>query len=250
MAKLGTVEWLEAGHGKLALCDKLTLIVQGMRAKAAAKKRQNAVHRIRALDIDTIRPPDTPIAREAMTLCGEASEPFLFNHCLRSYYWSHLLNDGTESFDDEAVFTALMLHDMGLTEQYRLRRSEHQCFTVVGARMADDLARKHHWTDKRANIMANAITLHLNVIVDENHGKEAQMVRAGSGADVAGLGLELLHDEQIHAVCGKHPRLGMKRRMRSALRTETRERPDCRIAFLNHRFGFDKLISSTPVFDE
>jgi hypothetical protein len=52
-----------------------------------------------------------------------------------------------------------------------------------------NLAARHHWDDARAHLAANAITLHLNVTVGDEHGKEAQMVRAGSGGDVAGLGL-------------------------------------------------------------
>ncbi len=250
MTKIGTVEWLNAGKGRLSWRDKMTLLAHGMQAKASTRKRLSSGNRFLTPDLDEIQPPDSTIAREAMALCGEASAPFLYNHCLRSYYWARLLDDSSEPFDDEAVFTALMLHDMGLTEQYRLHHTEHQCFTVVGARMADALAEKHHWSDKRANIVANAITLHLNVIVDASHGKEARMVRSGSGADVVGMGLNRLHGEQIQAVCGKHPRLGMKRRMRSTLRIETQERPDSRIAFLTHRFRFDQLILATSVFDE
>jgi hypothetical protein len=139
---------------------------------------------------------------------------------------------------------------MGLTDKYRLQDTVQQCFTIVGARMADELAGKHHWSDKRANIAANAITLHLNVSVDSVYGKEARMVRAGSGGDVAGLGLDVLHEDQIQEVCRKHPRLDMKRNMRSTLAVETKERPDCRIAFLDKKFGFGDLISRAPIFHE
>ncbi|MEJ2426307.1 MAG: hypothetical protein P8101_17980 [Candidatus Thiodiazotropha sp.] len=250
MAKIGTLKWMESSNGKLALRDKLSLIAQGVIAKAAARRTKASAQKIRHIEVKDILPPDSTIAREALALCQDASEPFLVNHCLRSYYWARLLDDGSESFDDEALFTAFMLHDMGLTERYRLGQSEQHCFTVVGAQMADELARKHDWTDKRAGLLANAITLHLNIIVDTAHGKEARMVRAGSGADVAGLGLEVLHRDQIHTVCDKHPRLMMKRNMRSVLRIETLERPECRIAFLNRRFGFDQLITRTPLFDE
>ncbi len=250
MAKIGTIKWLESGNGKLVLRDKLSLIAQGVIAKAVARRTHASARKIRHIEVKDILPPDSSIAREALALCQDASEPFLVNHCLRSYYWARLLDDGAESFDDEALFTAFMLHDMGLTEPYRLGQSEQHCFTIVGARMADELARKHGWTDKRAGLVANAITLHLNIIVDTAHGKEARMVRVGSGADVAGLGLEALHRDQIHTVCGKHPRLMMKRNMRSVLRIESQQRPDCRIAFLNRRFGFDKLIAHAPQFDE
>jgi hypothetical protein len=250
MKKLGTLEWVEATNGKLGLIDKLTFVAQGVKAKATTRQRMAKGLKIRNREIDDILPPDSPIAREAMAMCEEASQPFLFNHCLRSYFWARLLDDNSEPFDDEAVFTALMLHDMGFTETYRLHDTDQQCFTIVGARMADQLARKHNWSDKRANIMADAITLHLNVIIDPAHGKEAKMVRAGSGGDVAGLGLDVLHEDQLHAVCKKHPRLNMKRNMRSTLKRESKAHPDCRVAFLDNKLGFGDLILSAPMFDE
>ena len=250
MAKIGTLEWVEASNGKLGLIEKLTLAAQGVRAKAATLRRIKAGVKVRNIEVEAILPPDTPIAREAMAMCEEVSRPFLFNHCLRSYFWARLLDDGSEPFDDEVLFTALMLHDMGLTDEYRLQDSKQQCFTIVGAAMADELARKHNWSDKRASIAANAITLHLNVTVDPAHGKEARMVRAGSGGDVAGLGLDVLHEDQIHTVCKKHPRLNMKRNIRSLLGIESKQRPDCRMAFLDRKLGFGGLISQAPMFRE
>ncbi|MBW9267733.1 MAG: HD domain-containing protein [Candidatus Thiodiazotropha sp. (ex. Lucinisca nassula)] len=250
MKKIGTLKWVKASNGKLGLVDRLTLIAQGVKAKADTRRRITSGQKIRNMEVKDILPPDSPTAREAMAMCEEASQPFLFNHCLRSYFWARLLDDVSEPFDDEAVFTALMLHDMGLTDKYRLQDAEQQCFTIVGARMADELASKHNWSDKRASIAANAITLHLNVVIDSAHGNEARMVRAGSGGDVAGFGLDALHDDQIQAVCDKYPRLNMKRNMRAVIGIETKERPDCRIAFLDNIFAFRNLIAQAPMFSE
>ncbi|MCU7917876.1 MAG: HD domain-containing protein [Candidatus Thiodiazotropha sp. (ex Epidulcina cf. delphinae)] len=250
MAKVGTLQWVEKCNGKLGLIERLTMVAQGVKAKAETRWRIKEGVKVRNIEVEAILPPDSAIAREAMAICEEASRPFLFNHCLRSYFWARLLDDGSEPFDDEALFTALMLHDMGLTDGYRLNGTQQQCFTIVGAQIADELARQHNWTDKRASIAANAITLHLNIVVDPAHGKEAKMVRAGSGGDVAGLGLDVLGDDQIHAVCTKYPRLNMKGNMRSALGIETKERPECRIAFLDKKLGFGRLIAQAPMFSE
>ena len=121
-------------------------------------------------------------------------------------------------FDDEPLFTAFMMHDPGLTDDYRLDNDKQQCFTSVGAHRVSERARKHNWSDKRISIAENAIALHLNVMVSAAHGKEAQMLRIGSGGDVAGLGLDLLHQDQIHAVRNKYPRYGLKREMRANLK--------------------------------
>lgn len=250
MTKLGTLSWLERNGGKLAWHDRLTMIAQGVRAHAETRKRMASGLKIRNIEIENILPPDSAITREATAICQDASAPYLFNHCLRAYFWARLLDDGRQSFDDEAVFTALMLHDLGLTNGKCLSGDKEQCFTVIGAREAGELAAKHGWSDKRANITAQAITLHLNVIVDQRHGKEAQMVRAGSGGDVAGLGLDVLQADQIASVVARYPRLNIKREIVEALSIEVDERPCCRMAFLKTKLGFTDLINRAPMFSE
>ncbi|OYU51604.1 MAG: hypothetical protein CFE27_10870 [Alphaproteobacteria bacterium PA1] len=250
MAKLGTLQWVEQTHGRLGLRDKLALVAQGVRAKAATQKRMAAGTKFRHREVDDILPPDSAIARQAMAMCEVASAPYLFNHCLRAYFWARLLDDGSTAFDDEAVFTSIMLHDMGLTDSHRLQRGEQQCFTLVGARIAEELCEQYQWEGRRIALVTNAITLHLNVIVDPKHGCEAQMVRAGSGGDVAGLGLDVLEPDQIHAVCTRYPRLGLKSAIIPVLAIEEAHRPACRMAFMSSRLGFAGLIKSAPMFSE
>jgi HD domain len=251
MNDVGTLSWLERTGGKLAWRDRLAFLAQGVRAKIEARRRINAGIKVRNIEVDEILPPDSAIAREAVALCEDVSEPFLFNHCLRAYFWARLLDDDPRPFDDEALFTAFMLHDMGITERYRLDEdAPQQCFTIPGAKLASELAAKHGWSDKRARIAAESIALHLNVVVDPRHGKEAQMLRIGSGGDVAGLGLHMLHAEQIDAVVARYPRLDMKRKVIPPLKIESQARPCCRIAYLRKTLGFDTLIRDAAMFRE
>jgi len=81
-----------------------------------------------------------------------------------------------------------MLHDLGLTDAYRLAGDTESCFTIVGARHAEQLGARHGWAGPRCRLVAEAITLHLNVIVSAAHGREAELVRAGSGATSPGSG--------------------------------------------------------------
>jgi hypothetical protein len=242
MEKIGTLCWLDQTGGKLAFFDRLRFTAQALfRRKLPIAPRRS---------VDEILPPDSPVVREAMKLCVGASEPWLVNHCLRSYFFARLLDDGAKKFDDEALFVGLLLHDLGLTEKHRLRGKDQQCFTSVGAKAAERLADRNGWSDKRALLVAQAISLHLNVTVGDEFGREAQLLRIGSGADVAGLGLRQLDREQIAAVVGKHPRLGLKDRLLEPLRIEVRERPDCRIAFLVRSLQFDEMILRAPQFAE
>jgi len=243
---LGSKKWVEKTNGKLAFYERASMIYQGVRAKR--RNNSNTDLKIPNLAVSEILPPDSSICQEAMALSQTVSQPFLFNHSMRAYFWARLLN-GEKKFDDEATFIALMLHDLGLTDPYRLTGTEQQCFTLPGAQVAEEMALKYHWSDKRAAIVADAITLHLNVVIDAKHGREAQLVRIGSGADVAGLGLNNLHQIQFDEVVEKFPRLKLKKHMMNTIKTEITERPCCRIAFLVQKLKFDRLIQNS-IFSE
>lgn len=242
MGSMGTLSWVEQTSGKTAWTDRLTLLAQGVRARIATNRRLRSHVKLRNVEVRDILPPDSATAREAVAIAQACSSEALFHHSLRAYFWARLLDADRRAYDDEAMFVAVMLHDLGLTERHRLSGDREQCFTIVGARATAELGRQHGWPDQRIRLAANAITLHLNVIVGDEHGKEAQMVRAGSGGDVAGLGLDVLHRDQIDEVNGRYPRLGFKQEVIAALEVEACERPCCRTAFLCGKLGFTELI--------
>jgi hypothetical protein len=250
MNGLGSLSWLERTGGKLAWHDRLVMVAQGVIARAARRKRERLGIKLRHIEVAKILPPESAITREAITICQDAGAPFLFHHCLRAYFWARLLDDGALAYDDEAVFTALMLHDLGLTDRHRLRGNTDQCFCIVGVRKADELAAKHCWPANRAMVTAEAIALHLNVALDPKYGKEAQLVRAGAAADVAGLGLDVLHADQIDSVVARYPRHQMKREMLRTISIESDARAACRLAFLQNQMGFAQLIRGASMFNE
>ncbi len=250
MAKLGTLQWLDETQGKTNWSERLSLMAQAVRSQLATHRRIKAKTKLRIREVRDILPPDSAVAREAFSMARETCSAALFNHSMRAYFWAKLLDDDARPYDDEGVFVACMLHDLGLTDQYRLQGSQQQCFTSVGAQMTVELAQRHEWSDARMKLAANAISLHLNVIIGDEHGKEAKMVRAGSGGDVAGLGLDVLLRDQIDDMVGQYPRLSFKREVISALEMEATERPCCRTAFLCRRLGFTELIARNRSFRE
>lgn len=245
MTQIGTLAWLDQTNGKVRVRDRLMLIAQGVISKARTSVELKSKYKIRNIEVSKIMPPDSLIAKEALLICQEASPEYLFNHCLRSYFWTRLLNVSTAKFDDEALFVAIMLHDLGLCEGYRLKNTTQQCFTSVGAHHAFLLANKYSWHEKRCETTAQAIALHLNVIIDHKHGMEARMLRQGSGADVAALGLHILERDQINSVVDLFPRKDFKRNIIHDLDIETNSRPCCRIAFLQNNLGFKDLIQNS-----
>ena len=242
---LGTWRWLERTGGRLDWRDRLSLIARGALVRASARLGGRAGRAVRHLEVESILPPDSAVSRAAEALSAEASEDYLFNHCLRAYFWARLLNDG-KPFDDEAVYVALLLHDLGLTRRYRAEGDDVHCFTLLAARVANRLAIDHGWGEKRSARVADAIALHLNVEVADRHGREAQLVRIGSGADVAGLLLNKIDLRRRQAVVERYPRLGLKARLDAALVSEAARHPGGRIALFCRHFEFRRLIQDAP----
>jgi hypothetical protein len=246
MSALGTWNWLQETGGKLGRLDRLRLVGQGVRAKASARLAGKAAESVRFREVETLTPPDTPLAIAAKALCREASSPWLYGHSLRAWYWGRLLDDGRAPFDEEAVWVAFLLHDLGLTDTHRLKGEQVHCFTEPGAREAERLCREHGWSDERAYLAANAIALHLNVIAGAEHGREAQIMRTGAGADIVGQGVSRIPVDQREAVLQRHPRHYFKREVSQVMLRETNERPCCRMAFLYGKLGFGRMIAGAP----
>jgi len=241
MSDFGSMAWIEATGGAMSWFDGIRMVLQAWRVR-----RRRGSTPLSFLDPSMIRLPDTALALEAMEICRTASRPYLLHHCLRSYYWARLLNDSCKHFDDEALFAATMLHDLGLTDGHR---DPDRCFTAVGADAVEKLALRHGWSDRRARLAADAIALHLNVMVGDAHGREAQLLRLGSGADTTGLALRALPKHEIDEVLSLYPRLGLKRHLAPVLAAEAEAKPCCRIAFLQNKFGFAKMVARAPFAD-
>ena len=69
--------------------------------------------------IDTVKIPDTRLAREITELVRDTETPLLFHHSSRVYYFGALggKRRGLQ-FDEELLYTGAMFHDMGLTHQH------------------------------------------------------------------------------------------------------------------------------------
>ena len=80
-----------------------------------------------------IKVPDTVLVRDAIDLSRSASEPFLFNHAIRSWLFGVSLSESAERAPDaELLAVATILHDLGLTDRYTAENR----FEVDGANAA------------------------------------------------------------------------------------------------------------------
>lgn len=240
---IGTYAWCMRSNGQLNRREKLQVV--GMLVQAqfrnlieAGMTRLPGFHNFYArINLDRVVFPDSQIARAAEDYAEQQYLNPLRLHCYRTYMWAALLGqiDG-RVYDAELLFVASLLHDLGLTAAH-LRHAQTCCFAMNGARYAYDFVMTQGWPHERAVRTYEAISLHLNPIVDARvHGAETQLVGDGATMDVIGSRRHCLPEAIIQAVQARFPRHGFREEILHTIRVPhaTNSRP----AFLAKGFEF------------
>jgi HD domain len=136
--------------------------------------------------------PDSAVAVAALRLCRNVAEDFVYNHTVRSYLFARELAavDGPRDFDDELVFLACVLHDLGATDY----ANGDQRFEVDGADAAARFLRDEGVDDARTQTVWNAIALHTSPGLAHRFGIIEGTAQRGIAADVVGQDRERLRD--------------------------------------------------------
>src|ERR1700689_5891753 len=128
-----------------------------------------------------IEVPDTVVVRDAIDLSRSVSEPFLFNHVMRSWLFGILLSDAAEGMPDaELLAVAAILHDLGLTERYTAENR----FEVDGANAAREFLKDRGISAQQAQVVWDAIALHTTPTLALHKEPEVVMTHSGIAVDV------------------------------------------------------------------
>jgi HD domain len=153
-----------------------------------------------------IRLVDSNIARIATELSRTASQPYLFNHAVRTFLFGSLVGRARgQSFDEELLYLACILHDLGLTEQFE----GDLPFEIQGAEAAKHFLEEHAYAKDRAAIVWDGIAMH-PLFIAQFKQPEIALVAEGAGADVVGPDFSELKRADIDAVLKAFPRLRFK----------------------------------------
>lgn len=192
--------------------------------------------------------PDSAVATAAYERAEEVSSPALLGHCMRTWLFGELAAavDGIDR-DQELLYVACMLHDLGLTEAHTCVDDRARCFAVEGAFAAEDFLSARGWPAERTEAVTEAISLHLNVRVPpDRHGAEAHLVNVGAAIDVAGRGLPRIPRPRVDEVLSRHPRGDIAAELIEALKVQVAARPDARLTLM-WRLGFRRYIEKNPL---
>ena len=166
--------------------------------------------------------PDTPLISRAIEYAREHSEPYLFNHVMRSWLFAVILAQLSETAHDAEVLAVMtILHDLGLAKAFDgpLR------FEVQGANAARAFARNQGIDDRRGQLIWDGVALNSTPSIALHKEAEIALSTAGIGLDWGGWGSDKLTDAQLAAVVGAFPRLEMKQRFTHAVCCIVETRP-------------------------
>lgn len=166
--------------------------------------------------------PDSPVITRAIDLARENSEPYLFNHVMRSWLFAealaqqnHVLHDG------EVLAVATLLHDLGLSERFY----GTQRFEVESANVARSFARREGFDQRRTQLVWDGVALNSTPSIGLHKEAEVSLCTLGIGLDWGGWGYESLPKQVLDGVVDAFPRLQMKQRFTRAVCGICEKRP-------------------------
>jgi hypothetical protein len=167
---------------------------------------------------------------------------YLLTHSVRAYCWGAAIAAGEGwAFDPQILWTASLMHDVGLT---RIPRNT-MCFEVEGAEIARRFLEGQGLPSETAERVAIAIILHMQPSVTLDDGVEAVLLDRATSLDVRGEGY-LLVDAVRPRVMRDFPRRAFDRRFLAAIAREAAVRPNCQSARLFHRTGLAAWMARSP----
>jgi hypothetical protein len=167
--------------------------------------------------------PDTPVISRAIEIARERSQPYLFNHVMRSWLFAAILAQRNQTAHDaEVLAVTTILHDLGLEESFNgpLR------FEVEGANAVRAFARDQGLDDRRAQLIWDGVALNSTPSIALHKEAEVALSTMGIGLDWGGWGYEALNETEVAAILEEFPRLEMKKQFTRAVCRIVETRPD------------------------
>ena len=158
------------------------------------------------------------------------SEPYLFNHAVRSWLFAARIAQlkGIDC-DHEVVAVGTILHDIGLTAHV----SGPNRFEVNGADAALSFIRDRGIAGRRAQLIWDLVALNSTPSIALHKEPEVAVGTMGIALDYGGLGIETIPSVELTGILAAFPRLGMKHEF---------SRTCCRLVTANPALSYDNFL--------
>lgn len=198
-------------------------------------------------DAGAVVAPDSALCRAAASLLRASAPPVLVGHCERTWMLgAALLGRRWEDCDQEVVYVAASLHDLGLLTDEPFPGAAH-AFQDVGASACADVVLFQTGDRPRAELARAAIALHLELSSADDPRPEVAAVHLGAAADVLGARLDQLPADVLDAVLDAWPRTGFADWLSAAMEREAERRPASTAGRYVRELGLLELIAAAPL---
>jgi hypothetical protein len=137
---------------------------------------------------DILRLPTGPLVDASLALVRSTESRPIADHSIRSFLFARLLADhegclNDAAYDEELLFAATVMHDLGLGEHARGQAR----FEVEGADLAAAVLREHGVAEADVDRVWEAIALHSSIGLAERRGLLTYLTYKGVFIDVGRL---------------------------------------------------------------
>jgi hypothetical protein len=182
--------------------DKLPMILEEEERRAIMQAGLAAM----PPSIAGVRLVDSEIAKLATDLSRRVSPAYLFNHAMRTFLFGSLVGRALgQKFDDEVLYLASILHDLGLTERFE----GDLPFEIQGAEAAKHFLEGHAYAQEKIGIVWDGIAMHASAI-GQYKQPEIALVGEGAGADVIEPDFSKIKKSDVDEIVRAFPRLKFK----------------------------------------
>src|SRR5499425_1960219 len=151
--------------------------------------------------------PDSPLINDALEYARKLSEPYLFNHAVRSWLFAVKIGYLKRiDYDPEVLAVGTILHDIGLTAGV----SGPNRFEVNGAAAAVSFIKDRGLSDRRTQLIWDLVALNSTPSIALHKEAEVALGTMGIGLDWGGFGFELIPTKEMTEILSAFPRLKMK----------------------------------------
>ena len=165
---------------------------------------------------------DTPLVTRAMDYARTLSEPYLFNHAVRSWLFAVRLGQlQGMAYDAEVVAVGTLLHDLGLTDSCTAARR----FEIEGADAARAFAREQGLDDARVQLIWDSVALNSTPSIGLYKEAEVALCTAGIGVEF-GFQYHRIPSHEMKSILEAFPRLDMKRRFTDSVCRIVKTKPE------------------------
>jgi len=181
-----------------------------------------------------VRVPDTSLITAAIDYAQRLSEPYLFNHAMRSWLFAESIGRVKAlDYDREVVAIGTILHDIGLTAGV----AGPNRFEVNGADAALTFIKGKGLSDRRAQLIWDLVALNSTPSLALHKEPEVAVGTMGIGLDYGGFFREALPADDLQRIVGAFPRLKMKQEFAESCCRLVKERPETSYDNFLHDFG-------------